>query len=125
MIKGKIKCETCEFRGYSWYFCRMHSRKVTHEDCEGCRSYRSLRRVGKTAALGAGVGAMATVVGIGVVPAVGLKAAIGHVMAAKLTAGGGVAGAGVNVFRKVRRWQSGVKQGKKKRILLPLYLKRS
>jgi len=64
-------------------------------------------------------------VGIGVAPAVGIKAAIGHVAAAKLTAGGGVVGAGVNVFRKTRKARFGGEQGKKKRILLPLYLKRS
>lgn len=68
---------------------------------------------------------MATVVGMGAVPVVGLKAAIGHAMAAKITAGGGVAGAGVNVARKAAKGESGAKQRKKKRILLPLYLKGS
>jgi len=81
--------------------------------------------VGKTVALGAGVGAMAAVVGIGAAPVVGLKAAIGHAMVAKITAGGSAAGAGVNVARKAAKRKSGAKQTKKKRLLLPLYLKRS
>ncbi|NVM23833.1 MAG: hypothetical protein HWN68_18895 [Desulfobacterales bacterium] len=79
--------------------------------------------MGKTAALGAGVGAMAAVVGIGAVPVVGLKAAIGHAMVAKVTAGGGAAGAGINVARKAAKRKSGAKQRKKRRTLLPLYLK--
>jgi len=124
MKKGRAKCEACEFRGYSSYFCRMHLSKVTQEDCKDCGSYRSLRQVGRTAAFGAGVGAAVTVVGIGVVPVMGLKAAIGHAVVAKLTAGGGMAGAGVNVFRKARKGQSKFRQKKKKRILLPLYLKK-
>lgn len=125
MKNGGVKCETCQYKGYSSYFCKMHLRKVTHDDCKGCGSYRSLKRVGKTVALGAGVGAMATVVGIGAVPIVGIKAAIGHAAAAKLTASGGIAGAGFNVFRKARKGNSGCRQRKKKRLVLPLYLKRS
>ncbi len=125
MRKKKPKCETCEFRGYSSDFCKVHLKKVTEEDCENCDSHRSFRSVGKTAALGAGVGAIAAVVGIGAAPVVGLKAAIGHAVAAKMTAGGGVAGAGVNVARKAVKRKSGAKQRKKKRLLLPLYLKGS
>lgn len=76
-------------------------------------------------ALGAGVGAMAAVVGIGAAPVVGLKAAIGHAMVAKMTAGGSVAGAGVNVARNAVKRKSAAKKKKKKRALLPLYLKGS
>jgi hypothetical protein len=68
---------------------------------------------------------MAAVVGIGAVPVVGLKAAIGHAMAAKMTAGGSAAGAGINMARKATKSLSRAKQRKKKRLLLPLYLKRS
>lgn len=122
MKKEGPKCETCAYKGYSAYFCKMHMRKATHEDCG---SYRLLNRMGKAVALGAGVGAMATVVGIGAAPIMGIKAAIGHATAAKLTAGGGMAGAGVNVFRKAWKAKSQGRQRKKKRVVLPLYLKRS
>ncbi len=125
MRKKKPKCDSCEFRGYSSDFCKLHSNKVSAEDCENCSSHRSLKSVGRTAALGAGVGAIAAVLGIGAAPVVGLKAAIGHAVAAKMTAGGGVAGAGVNVARKAVKRKSGAKQRKKKRLLLPLYLKGS
>lgn len=124
MSQEKMECDTCEMRGYSAYFCRLHA-KITKQACRNYRSYDSIRRVGKTAALGAGAGVAATVVGIGVAPVLGIKAAIGHVVAAKLTAGGGVAGAWANVCRKAIKGQSEGKPGKKKRILLPRYLKRS
>ena len=68
---------------------------------------------------------MATAVGVAAVPAVGLKLAIGHAVAAKLTAGGGVAGAGLNMARKAAKRKSAAKRTNKKRVLLPLYLKRS
>ncbi len=125
MGKKKPKCETCEFRGYSSDFCKLHKRKVSDEDCNSCGSHSSLKCVGKTAVLGAGVGAMAAILGVGAAPVVGLKAAIGHAMAAKMAAGGSAAGAGINMARKATKSLSRAKQRKKKRLLLPLYLKGS
>jgi hypothetical protein len=122
MRKKKPKCETCQFRGYSSNFCKLHLQKVSKDDCESCNSHRTLKSVGKTAAVGAGFGAMATVAGMAAVPAVGLKAIIGHAVAAKIAAGGGVAGAGVNVARQAAKRKSAAKERKKRRVLLPLYL---
>jgi len=124
MKKKKLKCETCRFRGYSPNFCQLHSKKITGEDSDNCDSHRSLKCVGKTVAIGAGIGATATVIGVAAAPALGLKAAISHALGAKLAAGG-AAGAGVNVARKAVKGKENTKQKSKKRTLLPLYLKGS
>jgi hypothetical protein len=124
MKSSKIKCETCQLRGYSPDFCKVHQKKISDVDVENCHPQPLSRRVGKTVALGAGVGVVVATVGIAAVPAVGLKAAIGHALAVKLTAGGGAAGAGINVARSARKNHPGPQRDKKNRVLLPLYLKR-
>ena len=122
MEKKDSQCETCELKGYNPDFCKWHKKKITEIDIKNCRPQRFYKKVGKTAVLGAGVGVVAATAGLAVVPAVGLKGVIGHVLAAKLTAGSGAAGAGINVARRAKENQSGSKQGKKKSVLLPLYL---
>ena len=136
MKKNKVKCETCAFRGYSLDFCKLHQKKITEVTDENCHSQsRDLyKKMGKTAAVGAGVGVLATTVGIAAVPAIGLKtvighsalvhSGIGHALAAKLTAGGGAAGAGVNVARRSKKSHSRGNPKRKRSVLLPLYLKK-
>ena len=126
MKKIRITCETCQFRGYSLDFCKLHQKKIAEVTDENCQPYyrEMCKKVGKTAALGAGVGVLATTVGIAVVPAIGLKAIIGHTLVAKLTAGGGAAGAGVNVARQSKKIDSKSNPKRKRKVLLPLYLKK-
>jgi len=126
MKKNRVNCENCSFRGYSSDFCKFHQKKITEFVNEDCHSHsRDLyRRIGKAATIGAGAGVLATTVGLAAVPAIGIKAAIGHSLAAKLTAGGGAACAGVNVARRAKKSNSGVNQKQKNSVLLPLYLKK-
>ena len=126
MKKNKVNCETCSFRGYSSDFCKYHHKKITELASEGCHSQSRdmCRKIGKAATLGAGAGVLATTVGLAAVPAIGIKAAIGHTLAAKLAAGGGAAGAGVNVARRAKKNKSGADQKQKNGVLLPLYLKK-
>ncbi len=126
MKKNKVNCETCSYRGYSSDFCKYHHKKITELANEDCHSHsRDLyKKIGKAATLGAGAGVLATTVGLAAVPAIGIKAAIGHSLAAKLTAGGGAAGAGANVVRRSKKNNSGANQKQKNPVLLPLYLKK-
>ena len=89
------KCDTCEYKGYSPELCRLHYHRLAQADREGCKHHSSLyQKVGKTTVVGAGAGLAAGTLGIALAPVVGLKALIGHFMAAKLAFGGGAAGAG-------------------------------
>ncbi|MFH1489205.1 MAG: hypothetical protein ABII06_09890 [Pseudomonadota bacterium] len=122
MKKKKMKCETCELNGYNAEFCRWHKKKITEIDVRNCRPQDFYKKIGRTAVLGAGVGVVAATAGLAVVPAVGLKGFVGHAIAAKLTAGGGAAGAGINLARHAKESHPESKKSKKKSILLPLYL---
>lgn len=121
--KKKNPCETCEIRGYSPDLCRVHYKKAAKDGIpEDCPQNIAIE-VGKSAAVGAGVGVAATVVGLAAVPASVLKAIFAHVMAAKISAGtgGGLTGAGVNVFRKTKKEEKDdQKQKKKKKSHFPL-----
>ncbi len=124
MKRRKITCETCQLRGYSPDFCKVHQKKITEVDVENCYPQDFYKRLGKKVALGAGVGVVAATAGIAAVPAVGLKVAIGHALAAKVIAGGGAAGAGINAVRGAGKNHPGAKRAKKRDVLLPLYLKK-
>ena len=99
MKKTKSECDTCPIVGYSPDLCRMHLRHMA----KGKKRYSSQpesipwRRWGRNAALGAGVGVVGTVAGMAVFPSLGMKAVLGHLVAAKIAGVGGVAGAGTNV----------------------------
>ena len=136
MKKIRLKCEACQFRGYSLDFCKLHQKNITDVTDDNCHTYshEMYKKMGKTVALGAGVGVLATTAGIAAVPAIGLKtiighsalahSGIGHALAIKLTAGGGAAGAGVNVARRSKKSHSKGNQKRKRSVLLPLYLKK-
>ena len=124
MKRDKLTCETCQLRGYSQDFCKFHQKEISEIDVENCSPQDFYKKMGKTAALGAGVGVMAATVGLVAAPAVGIKAVLGHALVAKLAAGGGAAGAGINVVRSSKKKHSGIRRGKKRNILLPLYLKK-
>jgi hypothetical protein len=118
----KAKCDTCEFRGYSTEVCRFHSTQDGSCEEPDDTGKHPLKTITKAVAVGAGAGVAVTIAGMTVGPIIGLKAALGHVIAAKITAGSGVAGAGVNVARQLKKGKSKAKT-KKKPVLLPMYLK--
>ena len=124
MKKIKLKCETCQMRGYSVEFCNWHKKKTTDSDINGCYPRDFYKRIGKRAALGAGVGVAAATAGLAVAQAIGLKAAIGHALLAKITAGGGAAGAGINLTRRNRRGHPHAGLTRKRQVLMPFYLKK-
>ena len=127
MKKEKFDCETCSIRGYSYELCKMHKmhqKKDTEDDSEESESSSTLKKVGKTAAIGAGLGVCAATLGMAAVPVVGIKTVlVGHALAYKLAVGGGAAGAGANLVKNARKRKERTKKEKKKQILLPKYLK--
>ena len=115
----KSQCESCEYKGYSPEVCRLHSSKSSKTDTEKCVLTHPAKRIGKTAALGACAGLIATVVGLAVAPVIGLKAFLLHGAVTNMTAGGAV-GAGINVVRKWKDSSSSTSKSAEKRdILLP------
>jgi len=115
--KKKKPCETCEIKGYSSYLCRVHYKKAAKDDIPDDCPHNVAIEVGKTAAVGAGVGVAATVVGLAAVPVSVLKVFFAHVMAAKISAGigGGLTGAGINVFSKTKKEEKDDQKQKKKK----------
>lgn len=118
----KAKCDTCEFRGYSTEVCRFHSTQEGSCEESDDTGKHPLKTIGKAVAVGAGAGVAVTIAGMAVGPIIGLKVALGHTIAAQITAGSGVAGAGANVARKLKKGKPKAKT-KKKPVLLPMYLK--
>ena len=124
MEKNRPKCETCQYRGYNPYLCKWHKKKITDIDIKNCHPQNFYKKVSKIAVFGAGVGVVVATAGLAAAPVVGMKTIIGHGIATKVTAGGGAVGAGFNVARRPKKNQAGAKPGKKRNILLPLYLKK-
>ena len=117
-MKDKPKlCERCELSGYSPDVCKVHAKMIAESDHETFFPRIPLKTVGKTAAVGAGCGVAATIALV-TLPAVAAKATIGLLMAAKLGAGGGMIGAGINVAKKAKKNKPPGKPRKKKRILI-------
>lgn len=106
-------CERCLIRGYSPDLCRVHYKKLIKMDDDGTLHDTSLGPVGRTAVLGAGVGALATGMGLAAIPFVGVKAALGIALSAKVCAGGGIIGAGVNMARRAAKKQEAARPRKK------------
>jgi hypothetical protein len=117
-MQGKPKlCERCELSGYSPDVCKVHAKMIADNDHETFFPKVPLKMVGKSAAVGAGCGVAATFALVAL-PAVAAKAALGLLMAAKISAGGGVIGAGINVAKKAKNNKPPDKPRKKKRMLI-------
>jgi hypothetical protein len=125
MKEKKTKCEACHLRGYNPEYCRWHKKAIPGVEVEDCEPHHFYRKLGKTAAIGAGIGVVSAVAGVAAAPALGVKALIGHALAAKMTAGGGGAAVGgIKVWCKFPR-KRGVERTRRRRVLLPLYLSRT
>lgn len=118
----RSQCETCEYKGYSPEVCRLHSSKSSKASFEECIPPHSIKKIGKTAVLGACAGLVATIAGLATAPVIGLKTLLWHGAVTKMTAGGAV-GAGVNVVRKWKGSSSIPKSAGKKNTLFPASLK--
>ncbi len=110
-------CERCEVSGYSPDVCKAHAKMIADNNHDTFFPKVPMKVVGKTAAVGAGCGVAATFALVAL-PAVAAKAALGLIMAAKISAGGGVIGAGINVAKKAKTNKPPDKPRKKKRILI-------
>lgn len=123
MKEKKIKCESCHLRGYNLEYCRWHKKVLLGSDIGYCHADDFYKKLGKTAVIGAGIGLVSATVGVAAAPALGLKAFVGHALAAKLTGGGGGAAiGGIKAWRKShekRRMPTGTER---KKVLLPFYL---
>ena len=126
MKDKRTKCEACHLRGYNPEYCRWHKKTIPAIEIEDCEPRDFYRKLGKTAAIGAGIGLVSAAAGVAAAPALGVKALIGHALAAKVTAGGGgAAAAGLKVWYKFPRRRGTTQRIQKKRVLLPLYLSRT
>lgn len=95
MKKTNLKCDCCPVRGYSQEICTYHLKHPNGRE-EGCSTSR-WGFWGAKALVGAGVGLTGVVAGMAVLPVVGAKAAIGHLVGAKIAGSGCALGAGTNV----------------------------
>ena len=117
-MKDKTKlCERCLIRGYSPDLCREHYKMLAKMNHEFSLPKIPLKTVGKTAAVGAGFG-VATTLAIITLPVVAVKTTIGLLIVAKISAGGGVVGAGINMAKKARKNKPNNEPKRKRRILI-------
>ncbi|MBF0529788.1 MAG: hypothetical protein HQK55_11075 [Deltaproteobacteria bacterium] len=124
MKHAKSHCDTCEFKGYSLDFCRLHSKHMSESMGGECRPDQSGKSLGRTIAVGAGAGVLATVAGVTAAPALGLWGAVELAVAIKIGLGAGVAGAVYNAARKkITTQKQSKKDSPKKSWIPPLYLK--
>jgi len=96
----KKTCDNCEYKGYSQEVCRLHIKKMHCQTDHPTAFETSATRLTKSAACGAGIGAMTALAGVVAAPVIGLKALVAHIAIAKAGASGGVVGAGFNIARK-------------------------
>ncbi len=123
MGEKKVKCDACHLRGYNTEYCKWHMKAISEIGTEDCDQGEFYKRLGKTAAIGAGIGVVSATAGVAAAPLLGLKALIGHALAAKMTAGGGGALlGGANALRKPGKKAQKDKQRGNTKIILPLYL---
>ncbi|HIJ20412.1 MAG TPA: hypothetical protein HPP58_05135 [Deltaproteobacteria bacterium] len=126
MKEKKNKCEACYLRGYNPEYCRWHKKAISGIAIGACESTDFYKKLGKTAAIGAGIGIVSVTAGIAAAPVLGFKAIVGHALAAKVTAGGGGAAvAGVKMWRTSANGRGAAKRIQRKKMLLPFYLSRA
>ena len=90
-------CEVCLNRDCRLELCSVYSKRFAEKGMKATLPDSRLGSLGQKAAVGAGVGALATGIGIAVTPLVGITAAIGIALTIKVWGRGGLIGAGVNM----------------------------
>ncbi|MEI6126270.1 MAG: hypothetical protein WCQ99_06905 [Pseudomonadota bacterium] len=103
MASKHDQCEVCLVRECNPELCRVKYKSPDTAGRKASSAESSLSSVSRTAAIGAGVGALATGVGIAVMPLVGLTAALGIALTIKVCGRGGLIGAGVNMALKAAK----------------------
>ena len=95
------QCKVCPIRGYSPEVCALHHKYLNNKKNNACslsqNSNKLPRKIGTVVALGACAGALTSVFGVSAACLVGLKGLCETMLAAKVVAGGGVAGAVIGV----------------------------
>jgi hypothetical protein len=96
-IKNSL-CDSCTIKGYSFEICKKHLEHMDHEKSSAKKTGfgSRMKSLAGKAAVGAGIGVVVYFVGLALAPAIGAKALLGHLIAAKVTyVGAAGAGAGV------------------------------
>lgn len=125
-MKHLNECKSCSIRGYSPEICALHHRMMPDGDEEPCPRWWSLnhtqKKVGKTLAIGACAGLLTSALGVSAACLVGLKSVCETIIAAKLVAGGGMAGAITSVAIKKGDAEAAKQSRKRKHFVPPMSL---
>jgi len=126
-MKHLNDCKQCSIRGYSPEICSLHHKMMPDGDGEPCERWwdfdLSHKKIGKTLALGACAGILTSALGVSAACFIGLKGLCETLIAAKLVAGGGMAGAMAGVAIKKGEDADAAKLSKKrKHFVPPMYL---
>ena len=117
-------CKACSIRGYSPEICALHQKHLVDSEADQGSSWWSSDtkqcKVGKLVALGACAGVLTSALGVSAVCLVGLKGVFETLLAAKVVAGGGVAGAVASVALKSEGGSPKLAK-KRKHFVPPLY----
>lgn len=116
----KLKCEECDIQGYSPQLCQLHQKR--HSSTNGTEvTPPKWMAFAKPALIGAGLGATGTLAGLAVLPALGMKALLGHALGLKIAGAGGACGAGTNTVIANRKKKNNHKSttAKKHMAILP------
>ncbi len=112
MKAKKSPCDNCTIKGYSLEICEKHLGHMAHDKSSDKKTGLDprVKSLAGKAAVGAGIGVGECIAGMAAAPAIGVKALLGHLIAAKVTGAGGVVGAGAGVA---------LNKAKKKNRVLP------
>jgi hypothetical protein len=106
MKTKKSPCDSCAIKGYSLEICKKHLEHMAHEKSSAKKTGLDpqLKSLAGKAAVGAGIGVGICLAGMAVAPAIGAKALLGHLIAAKVTGAGGAVGASAGVaLNKIKK----------------------
>ncbi|CAM2057514.1 conserved hypothetical protein [Desulfovibrionales bacterium] len=133
-MKKYVKCKSCSLRGYSPEFCTLHHKFMQENDksndyMHSNNNYRDrlswwenkiIRdRVGKTLAVGVCTGVFTSAVGLSAACLIGLKAMCETLLAAKVVAGAGMAGAVTSIVVNSRGGEEHAKLHKRRKYFVP------
>ncbi len=126
--KTQQVCKSCSLRGYSPEICTFHhkymdgkAQKCQHHITGNDDAQKS--KLGKILAVGACAGVLTSALGITAACVIGIKGALEAIVAAKVVAGAGMAGAMTNIALKSGDGhEQPTTPKKRKHFVPPLYL---
>jgi hypothetical protein len=103
-----LACDSCTIKGYSFEICKKHLEHMDHEKSSAKKTGLGsrMKSLAGKAAVGAGIGVAVYFAGLALAPAIGAKALLGHLIAAKVTyvgAAGAGAGVALDKIKKTKR----------------------